>query len=69
MTDEVVVRRAENGWIVMAFVEGAVSTTVQADADDALWDVVEALDMPVDRTNDHGEREVLLCHYVRRGDT
>ena len=63
MTDEVVIRRADNGYIIMRYVEGAVCTTVQADADLALWDVVEALDMPIDRTNDQGEREILACFY------
>ena len=69
MTDELVIRRADNGWIVMRFAEGAVSTTVQAEADEALWDVIEGLDMPIDRTNAQtGKRESLVCHYGPRDE-
>jgi len=64
MSDEVVIRRADNGYIVMAFVDGVVSTTVQTEADEALVDVMEALDMPQDRRNAQtGERETLVCYY------
>ncbi|MFA6044172.1 MAG: hypothetical protein WC718_04250 [Phycisphaerales bacterium] len=69
MTDELVIRRADNGWIVMRYVDGTVSTTVQTDADGALWDVIEALDMPTDRTNEQtGGRETLVCYYKPEGE-
>ena len=72
MTAHCKITRADNGYIVVAVLEGVNGhpvrrITVQVEADDALWDVIEALDMPVERRV--GDvREVLACRYEERDE-
>jgi hypothetical protein len=68
MTDELVIRRADNGWIVMRYVDGVVETSVHEDGADVLWDVVELMDIPQDGRGPDGVRSTLVCYYRREDE-